>query len=141
MKKSTILVVSTLVLVGAGAFLYFKNKKASGVVADNSSALDSTSATTSKASVPSGVSGTTNTVTKEATPSTDEQKNYLRAKDLARILWLHNAKVLDKEYKLLLTKEGYSTIPLAFTAIKNSIVKRINSLGYKVLPNYEIEKM
>jgi hypothetical protein len=135
MKKSTIIIgVSTLVFLAVGTYLYLKGKKKTTPTDSSPTSTTSINETSSSASIK-------NTSTKNT--SAEEEKNYLEAKDLARILLLNNSRVFDNEFKLLITKYAVRWNPLisktsAFTKIP---IKRINALGYKVLPNYDIEKM
>jgi len=75
------------------------------------------------------------------TAKTPEEKNYLEAKYLARILLLYNAKLENDEFKLLTTYYGVKLDMFSKPKIPSIVSSRINALGYKVLPNYDIEKM
>jgi hypothetical protein len=141
MKNSTVIVgASTLVLLGAGVYLYLKGKKTTTPI---SSSPTSTNTTSSSSSTVNSSLGSPTT----SSPSAEEQKNYLKAKDLARILWLHKAKIYDNEYKLLLSKEDIRYIeailplPSQRDKFQSDVAQKINSLGYKVLSNFDIEKM
>jgi hypothetical protein len=144
MKNSTILFVfGILGLGGVGAYLYLKNKKAPTTPTTPPSSTTPPSGATppiSATSVSDSSLGLTTT-----TPSTDEQKNYLQAKELARLLLLYNAKTLNDEFKLLATKNGFSStsnrLTPGYILIPMFAPKKINELGYKLLPNYDIEKM
>jgi hypothetical protein len=143
MKTSTIIAgASALVLAGVGAYLYFKGKKAT---TPNDSATPPSSATPPISASNSDVNSSLGLPT-TTTYSTDEQKNYLEAKDLARILLL-NLSTWSEEYKILMTKYGYSWKSPSFVKNKATqlgtkiVTKRINALGYKLLPNFDIEKM
>ena len=149
MKTSTIIAgASALVLAGVGAYLYFSGKKATppssttptNPTTTNSTPSTSTSGSTSVANNSLGLSTTSSS-------SADEQKNYLEAKDLAKILLLNLSRTFNDEYKILMTKYGYQVKNLIFMMNTTNgvatkiITKRINALGYKLLPNYDIEKM
>jgi hypothetical protein len=139
MEKSTILGIGLLSVVGVGAYIYLKGKKSTTPISSSSTSTNTTSDTSS--SVVNSSLGLPTT----KSPSAEEQKNYLEAKDLARLLLLYNAGTQNDEFKLLATKYGlarkgafgsttYVTVPLLAP-------KKINALGYKVLPNFDIEKM
>ena len=137
MKNSTILGIGLLSVVGVGAYIYLKGKKTTTPISSSSTSTNTTSDTSS--SVVNSSLGLPTT----KSPSAEEQKNYLEAKDLARILLLNNARIFDNEFKLLITKYGVEwsrTIGL-ISRWSDVLTKRINALGYKVLPNYDIEKM
>ena len=194
MKTSTILVVSTLVLGGAGAYFYFKGKKATtpndstntpnnSTASNNSTSTpnSTTSSTTPPNSTAGGstsvadsslglnpiikttlidssndviktiekdsTTGITKTITtdiksgKEVTtitksdPTTisvrnitEEEKNKLEAMQLAsKIKTLNVMPSYVKPYNAGTLTSQYS--------------KEINALGYKLLPNFSIEKM
>jgi len=139
MKNSTILFVfGILGLGGVGVYLYLKGKKAPTTPTTPTSGATPPISATSVSDSSLGLTTTTS--------STDEQKNYLQAKELARILLLINSRVFDNEYKLLMTKYGYNPKSRIFILVGKDVgakivTKRINALGYKVLPNYDIEKM
>ena len=141
MEKSTILGIGLLSVVGVGAYIYLKGKKSTTPISSSSTSTNTTTNTTS------GSSSTVNSslgLPTTSSPSAEEQKNYLEAKDLARILLLNNARIFDNEFKLLITKYGVAWNPM-ISSIPSIFSKRptarINALGYKVLPNYDIEKM
>jgi hypothetical protein len=142
MKNSTIIAgASALVLAGVGAYLYFSGKKTT----PPSSSTPPSSATPPIIGSNSAVNSSLGLPT-TTTSSTDEQKNYLQAKDLARLLLLYNSKTLNDEFKLLATKYAFSrptktrTI-VSYATIPVIVPKKINELGYKVLSGYDIEKM
>jgi hypothetical protein len=139
MKSSTVLGIGLLAVLGVGAYIYLKRKKAT----ESSVTVPSTKNTSNTTSVTPSVADASLGLPTKVTASAEEQKNYLEAKDLARILLLDNAKVFDNEFKLLITKYGIKWNPmLRLTSIwSKAQTKRINALGYKVLPNYDIEKM
>jgi len=96
MKNSTILVVGTLGLVGAGAYFYLKGKKATITTTTSSSAVDSSLGlpaitTTSVIDTATGATKTTKTDTTSGTAVTtvtnviDETKtnNYIMAKKIS----------------------------------------------------------
>jgi hypothetical protein len=150
MKNSTILFVFGLLgLSGVGVYLYLKNKKAPTTPTTPTSGSTPPSSATPTNPTTSGSNSVSNSslgLTTTTTSGTDEQKNYLEAKELARILLLINSRVFDNEYKLLMTKYGYKPndygFIVAYKLVGNKILtKRINALGYKVLPNFDIEKM
>jgi len=137
MKNSTILGIGLLSVVGVGAYIYLKGKKTTTPISSSTTSTNTTSDTSS--SVLNSSLGLPTT----KSPSAEEQKNYLEAKDLARILLLNNAKIFDNEFKLLITKYNVAWNPLITkTNIWSDMFsKKLNALGYKVLPNYDIEKM
>jgi hypothetical protein len=142
MKKSTILVAGTLVLVVIGAYVYLKGKKTTAPISSSPTSTNTTTNTTS------GSSSTVNSslgLPTTSSPSAEEQKNYLKAKDLARALLLYHANTQNDEFKLLATKYALTHKSLYGTVTYGKVPllapKLINGLGYKVLPNYDIEKM
>jgi len=187
MKNSTILVVSTLVLGGAGAYFYFKNKKAK--------ASDTTATTPTS---------TTATTTPTPPPTTDDKKllqdlgvkveepkptpyvkpvegvplltaenlqkallalgidqtrsveelaspNYKEAKSLAWHIQNYSSSAYKASYSLYekkvsdmrFTKNKTPITPVVKHPILgiNEATKKLNELGYKILPNFSIEKM
>ena len=199
MKTSTILVVSTLVLGGAGAYFYFKGKKTK---ASDTTATAPTNTTTTAPTLPTtddkkllqdlGVkveepkptpyvapSVPVPTVTMEniqkallslgidQTRSVNElsSPNYIEAKKISDkikeinkvasegrrgVQYAHSGcnYTYDKyDLKTLSTLYGQTVTQYCGT-LKPKLVdiiaiftKKINELGYKVLPNYDIEKM
>jgi hypothetical protein len=207
MKNSTILVVSTLVLGGAGAYFYFKNKKAK--------ASDTTATTpTSTTATTTPTSTTTTTPTNDAKALQDlgvkveepkptpyvapsvpvptvtleniqkallslgidqtrsitelSSPNYIEAKKLASnikgvsSIYLTSGKATKGQGKALSdyygSAVGYETgcyslpsgrgrscsdfkLSISKDDILKNMTKKVNELGYKVLPNFDIEKM
>ena len=142
MKKSTILIAGTLVLVVIGAYVYLKGKKSTTSISSSPTSTNTTTNTTSGTS--SAVDSSLGLPT-TSSPSSEEQKNYLKAKDLARALLLYHANTQNDEFKLLATKYALTHKGFAGTVTYGKVPllapKLINGLGYKVLPNYDIEKM
>jgi|LakMenEpi03Aug12_release.lakeMendotaPanAssembly.Ray.scaffolds.fasta_scaffold1036626_2 hypothetical protein len=144
MKNSTIIVgVSALVLVGAGAYIYFKGKKSPS---KDSLGLESTTAPAPSA--PSAPSRTPTRPTASTPPpeiqapatvdtvvkafSETQTPNYKKARDLSR------------EIEGLLIKVDLYKTKKTKNKIRNEIAvksKLVNGLGYKVLRYGEIEKM
>jgi hypothetical protein len=153
MKKSTILIAGTLVLVVIGAYVYLKGKKSTtpnGSPTSTNTTTNTTSGTSS--AVDSSMGSPTSSVVNSSlglpttsSPSSEEQKNYLKAKDLARALLLYHANTQNDEFKLIATKyalthkSSFGTV--TYGKVPLLAPKLINGLGYKVLPNYDIEKM
>ena len=192
MKNSTILVVGTLALVGAGAYVYLKGKK-TPTVADNSLGLTPTKDDT-KLLVDLGVK----TEEPKATPyvkpvegvplltaenlqkallalNIDQTRsitelsspNYIEAKRIASNMkeidniqkkkiglvslgggsggsWYWKTDRIDElsgiDVKSPTTTGGARLTP-SFADILSMMTKKVNALGYKVLPNFDIEKM
>ena len=157
MKNSTVIVgASTLVLLGAGVYLYLKGKKTTTPISSSPTSTNTTTNTASESSstVNSSMGSPTSSVVNSSlglpttsSPSSEEQKNYLKAKDYARLLLLYNANTKNDEFKLLATKYGLETKGflggnvVTYGKVPLLAPKLINGLGYKVLPNYDIEKM
>ena len=142
MEKSTILGIGLLSVVGVGAYIYLKGKKTTTPISSSSTSTNTTTNTTS------GSSSTVNSslgLPTTSSPSAEEQKNYLEAKDLARALLLYHANTQNDEFKLIATKYALIHKGFAGTVTYGKVPllapKLINALGYKVLPNYDIEKM
>jgi len=146
MKNSTILVVGTLALVGAGAYFYLKGKKTT-----TSSGTDS-SATTTTPSV-SDVSLGLNPKPIIET----ETENYVKAKALSKGVQVLVQQMQDLQNQLrntsasnflgIFKKPSYNTREAIITQI-NSVGKQMSentekagALGYKILPLGEIEKL
>jgi len=144
MKNSTVLlIVGVLGLGGVGTYFYLKNKKKSVV-----SSLPTNSSTTPPTNTKSGTEANSSLgLPTTLSSSADEQKNYLEAKDLARLLLLYNANTKNDEFKLLATKYGlyskskYADKVIIYLKVPLLAPTKINALGYKLLPNYDIEKM
>ena len=184
MRTSTILVVGTLGLVGAGAYFYLKGKK-TPTVADNSLGLTPTKDDT-KLLVDLGVK----TEEPKATPyvkpvegvplltaenlqkallalGIDQTRsitelsspNYIEAKRIAgnmkEIDLIMKTKLtggknpmggIDKNLVSKLSEQSISTYGNGFfnpsvPQLLANMTKKVNALGYKVLPNFDIEKM
>lgn len=187
MKKSTILVVSTLALAGAGAYIYLKGKKVP-TVADDSLGLTPTTNDTKvlanlgvkieepkptpyvAPSVPVPTVSLENIQKALLSLNIDQTRsitelsspNYIEAKKIAG-----NMKEIDSIVKIAYAKYRGSKNPMAgvdkdlvsklseqsistygngsfnpsITQLLANMTKKINALGYKVLANYDIEKM
>ena len=192
MRTSTILVVGTLGLVGAGAYFYLKGKK-TPTVADNSLGLTATKDDTKlladlgvKTEEPKAtpyvkpVEGVplltaenlqkallalnidqTRSITELSSP------NYIEAKRIASNMkeidniqkkkiglvslgggsggsWYWKTDRIDElsgiDVKSPTTTGGARLTP-SFADILSMMTKKVNALGYKVLPNFDIEKM
>ena len=157
MKKSIIIAgASALVLAGVGAYLYFKGKKAttpndsatppsstippSSATPPNSTAGGSTSVVNSSLGLtPTNLKPTTNTQSPSLTTdkivalyNETQTENYKKAKLLSNEIQKDYARI--NQYKRTKTKD----------AVRRDIAnktKEVNALGYKVLPNGDIEKM
>ena len=151
MKNSTILGIGLLSVVGVGAYIYLKGKKSTTPISSSPISTNTTTNTASESSstVNSSMGSPTSSVVNSSlglpttsSPSSEEQKNYLEAKDLARALLLHNSNIRDNEFILLNTKYNLQWKAIMPSYIITEVLgRKINALGYKVLPNYDIEKM
>jgi len=151
MKNSTILLIGTLGLVGAGAYFYLKGKKSTNTTSGSSTVAD--------ASLGLSTTTTTNTSTTTQTPpkatidtiisivSETQTENYKKAKVLSK-----DIEVLMVELKNLQKKYNeFFPNPLNKVYVQIDITKnkkqisdktaQANALGYKILPYGEIEKM
>jgi hypothetical protein len=169
MKKSIVIAgASALVLAGIGAYLYFKGKKATTPNDITITPNDSTTTANDSTSTPNNTTESTNSTTKEIysnrtgrstsvvntslglNPTTNTQtpslttdkivalynetqtENYKKAKLLSNEIQKDYARI--NQYKRTKTKD----------AVRSDIAnktKQVNALGYKVLPNGDIEKM
>ena len=135
MEKSTIVGIGLLAVVGVGAYVYLKGKK---------SPIVSTTATSTQTA--SGIDQTRG-ITELSSP------NYIEAKRIAGnmskipsgVTYRKNPQEIESWRKL--SEQNIKIISLFggiapnTDQIKAVMTKRINALGYKVLPNYDIEKM
>ena len=154
MEKSTILGIGLLSVVGVGAYIYLKGKKSTTPISSSPISTNTTTNTASESSstVNSSMGSPTSSVVNSSlglpttsSPSSEEQKNYLKAKVVARALLLYHANTQNDEFKLIATKYALTHKSLYGTVTYGKVPllapKLINGLGYKVLPNYDIEKM
>ena len=149
MEKSTILGIGLLSVVGVGAYIYLKGKKSTTPISSSPISTNTTTNTASESSstVNSSMGSPTSSVVNSSlglpttsSPISEEQKKYLEAKDLARLLFLNYSKLENDEFKLLSAKyELYSNSWVDSNKITVIAPQRISALGYKLLPNYDIE--
>ena len=155
MKKSILLGIGLLSVVGVGAYIYLKGKKSttpnglptSTNATSNSSAVDSslglstTTQSPAKATIDNVVSAFAETQT----------ENYKKAKVISKEVEaiVNNLTSLEKQMKPMIgttTNTAYNSlqIQLKINTVKKQMSEKTaqaNALGYKILPYGEIEKM
>ena len=169
MEKSTILVVGTLGLIGAGAYFYLKRKKSTTTITTttSSSAVDSSLGlpaitTTSVLDTATGATKITKTDLTSGTAVTtvtnviDETKtnNYIMAKKISEHIESLLIKIKDLNIKLsglsgymanvayqITEQNKLKSLIRSETALIKTKTAEANALGYKILPYGLIEKM
>ena len=159
MKKSTILGIGLLSVVGVGAYIYLKGKKSTTPISSSpsgtSSAVDSSLGLSTTTQAPA--KATIDNVVSEFAETQTE--NYKKAKVISKEIEVltNTLRGLESDYKRAksvplkilpmgagFSDNGSSMIQLSIERTKKNMSEKTaqaNALGYKILPYGEIEKM
>jgi hypothetical protein len=163
MKSSTVLGIGLLAVLGVGAYIYLKNKKAttsSVTVPSTKKTSNTTSVTPSVADASLGLQPKATIDTVVSAFSETQTENYKKAKVISKEVEVLNNRLrtLNSDYARERSKPfiignsmtGFrpdnksAQIKLQINSVEKQMSEKTaqaNALGYKILPYGEIEKM